>query len=87
MHIYNLRGQAVNGVKMVLFLKLIIVLECILIIEENSIVYAEAQTLGLDYVTITTEAKYLINFTRSIKRFVLSCHYNKSRSFYSKQNI
>ena len=38
-------------------------------------------TQGLDDTTLTTEAKYPINFTQPRKRFVLSLHYNGSNSF------
>ena len=37
-------------------------------------------TQGLGYATVTAEAKYLISFTKSRKRFVLSLHYNGSNS-------
>ena len=36
---------------------------------------------GLDDTTLTTEAKYPINFKQPNKRFVLSLHYNRSNSF------
>ena len=36
---------------------------------------------GLDDTTLTTEAKYPINFAQARKRFVLSLHYNGSNSF------
>ena len=35
---------------------------------------------GLDYSTLTAEAKYPINSTRPNKRFVLSLNYNRSNS-------
>ena len=41
----------------------------------------EGPTQGLDDITLTVEAKYLINFTQSGKGFVLSLHYNGSNSF------
>ena len=47
--------------------------KCILIAVERS-------TQRLNY-TLTAEAKYLINFTQSGKRFVLSLHYNGSNIF------
>ena len=40
----------------------------------------EGSTQGLDYATLIAEAKYLINFTQSGKRFLLSLHYNGSNS-------
>ena len=44
---------------------------------------------GLDDITLqgykdsawTAEAKYIINFTHSVKRFVFSLHYKRSNSF------
>ena len=38
-------------------------------------------TQGLDDITLTTVAQYLINFSRSNRKFCLSLHYNGSRSF------
>ena len=38
----------------------------------------EGPTQELDDTTLTTEAKYLINFTQRNKRFVLSLNYNGS---------
>ena len=41
-------------------------------------ILGEDPTQGLDDMTLTAEAKYLINFTQPNKRFVLlSLHYNK----------
>ena len=37
-------------------------------------------TQGLDDTTLTTEAKFPINFTQSGKRFVSSLHYNGNNS-------
>ena len=48
---------------------------------KNILVLGEGSTQGLDNATITAEAKYLINFAESGKRFVLSLHYNGSHSF------
>ena len=36
---------------------------------------------GLDDTILTTEAKYLVNFTKSRKRFVLCLHYNGRNIF------
>ena len=41
----------------------------------------EGPTQGLDHTTLTADAKYSINFTKSGKRFVLSLHHNGSNSF------
>ena len=41
----------------------------------------EGPTQGLDDITLTAEAKYLINFTQSGKRFVLILRNNGSNSF------
>ena len=48
---------------------------------KNILVLGEGTTQSLDNATIIAEAKYLINFTESGKRFVLSLHYNGSNSF------
>ena len=44
-------------------------------------ILGEGPTQGLDDTTLTAKAKYPISFTQSNKRFVLSLHYNTSRSF------
>ena len=44
-------------------------------------ILSEGPTLGLDDTTLTSEAKYYINFTQSGKRFVPSIHYIRSNSF------
>ena len=38
-------------------------------------------TQGLDDTTLTAEAQYSINFSRSNRKFCLSLHYNESNSF------
>ena len=38
-------------------------------------------TQGLDDTTLTAEAQYSINFSRSNRKFCLSLHYNGSNSF------
>ena len=48
---------------------------------KNILILGEGPTKGLDDTTLTAEAKYLISFTQSGKRFVLSLHYNGSNSF------
>ena len=48
---------------------------------KNILILGEGPTQGLDDTTLTTEAKYRINFTQSGKRFVLSLHYNGSNRF------
>ena len=45
------------------------------------LILGEGPTQGLNDTTLTTEAKYPINFTQPRKRFVLSLHYNGSNSF------
>ena len=47
---------------------------------KDVLILGEGPTQGLDDTTLTAEAKYLINFTQSEKRFVLSLHYNGSNS-------
>ena len=48
---------------------------------KDILILCEGQTQGLDDTTLTAKAKYLINFTQSGKRFVLSLHYNECNSF------
>ena len=48
---------------------------------EDILILGEGPTQGLDDTTLTSEAKYPINFTQLRKRFVLSLHYNGSNSF------
>ena len=49
-------------------------------INEDALILGEGATQGLDD-TLTAEAKYPINFTQPIKRFVVSLHYNGSNNF------
>ena len=48
---------------------------------KDILIFGEGATQGLNDATLTTEAKYPINFTQSGKRFVLSLHYNGRNSF------
>ena len=48
---------------------------------KDILISGEGATQGLNDTTLTTEAKYPINFTQSGKRFVLSLHYNGRNSF------
>ena len=48
---------------------------------KNILILGEGPTQGLDYTTLTAEAKYPISFTQPSKRFVLNLHYNGSNSF------
>ena len=49
---------------------------------KNILVIGEGPTQGSDNATITAEAKYPINFTKSGKQSALSLHYNGSNGFY-----
>ena len=50
--------------------------------EKNDIlVLGFGPTQGLDDTTLTAEAQYSINFSRSNKKFCLSLHYNRSKFF------
>ena len=44
-------------------------------------ILGKGPTQGLDDITLTTVAQYLINFSRLNRKFRLSLHYNGSRSF------
>ena len=48
---------------------------------KDILILGEGPTQGLDFTTLTAEANYSINFTKSNRRFVLSLHYNESNSF------
>ena len=48
---------------------------------KDILILGEEPTQGLDETTLTAETKHPINFTQSVKRFVLSLHYNGSYSF------
>ena len=48
---------------------------------KDILILGEGPTQGLDYTTLTVEAKYSINFTQSNRKFVLTLHYNGSNSF------
>ena len=47
---------------------------------KDILILGEGPTLELDYATLTAEAKYSINFTKSNERFVLSLHCNGNNS-------
>ena len=69
-----------NWGKISLFLELVIVFLCMLI-TERILILGEDPAQGLDYTTITAQAKYSINLTKSWERFALSRHYNGINSF------
>ena len=48
---------------------------------KDILILGDRPAQGLDDTMLTGEAKYLINFTQSRKRFVLSLHYNKATVF------
>ena len=80
-HVQNFDGQFLAGVKKMLFLVLIIVLQCMFVIKKDTLAIGEGPIQGLDNTIITAEDKYFNIFTESGKRFVLSLHYNGSNSF------
>ena len=47
----------------------------------NILILDKGRTQGLDNTTLTAEAEYSINFSRSERKFCLSLHYNGSNSF------
>ena len=49
--------------------------------KKDVLVLGFSPTQGLDDTTLTAEAQYLINFSRSNRKFFLSLHYNGSNSF------
>ena len=48
---------------------------------KDILVLGEGSTQELDDTTLTAEAQYSINFSRSNRKFCLSLHYNESNSF------
>ena len=76
MHVHNVHEQMVK----ILFLELIIVFLCIDNKKRNLNSCLRFKR-GIYDTTITAEAKYPINFTRSRRRFVLCLYYNKNSSF------
>ena len=48
---------------------------------KDILILGEGPTQGLDDTSLTAEAKYLINFSRSQRKFCLSLQYNRSNSF------
>ena len=48
---------------------------------KNILILVKGQTKGLDNTSLTAEAKYSINFSRSDRKFCLSFHYNGSNIF------
>ena len=70
MDVHNFHCQMVNGVKM-LFLKLILVLPCMLIIEKNNtLVLGEAPTDESDDATITAAENILLILPPQKKKIV-----------------
>ena len=49
---------------------------------KDILILGERRRQGLHDTTLTSKAKYPINFTQPRKRFVLSLHYNGSNSFF-----
>ena len=49
---------------------------------KDILILRKGPTQGLNDTTLTAEAQYSINFSRSNRKFGLSLHYNGSNSFY-----
>ena len=49
---------------------------------KDILILGKGQIKRLDNATLTAEAEYFINFSRSQMKFSLSLHYNGSNSFY-----
>ena len=50
-------------------------------LEKDILIIGEGPTVGLYDETITAEAKYFIDFTKTGRKVVLSLHHNGGRSF------
>ena len=48
---------------------------------KDILILGKGPTQGLDNTTLTAEAEYSINFSRSQRKFCLSLHHNGSNSF------
>ena len=48
---------------------------------QDILILCEGTTQGLDDTTLIAEAKHPTNFIQPSKRFLLSLHYNESKSF------
>ena len=48
---------------------------------KNILILGQSYTQGLTDTTLTAEAKYSINFSRSNRKFCLSLHYNGANSY------
>ena len=42
--------------------------------KKDTVIIGKGSTQGLDYITLTAEAQYSINFARSNRKFCLSVH-------------
>ena len=49
--------------------------------KKGILILGKGPTQGLDDTTLTAEAQYSINFSRSNRKFCFSLHYNGSNSF------
>ena len=49
---------------------------------KNILILGKGPTQGIDDTTLTAEAEYSINLSRSNRKFCLSLHYNGSNSFF-----
>ena len=58
-----------------------------LITKKYLFILDEGPTQVLDNTTITPEAKYPINFTKSGETFVLRLHYNRNKNFLFVNNL
>ena len=48
---------------------------------KDILILGKGTTWGLDNTTLTAEAEYSINFSKSERKFCSSLHYNESNSF------
>ena len=82
MHVHNFHFQMVNGLKILLFLELIVVFLRILIIRKKyDLFLGEGPTQRLDNTTITAKAVYSINVTKLKNRTCWSLNYNETNWF------
>ena len=83
-HFHNFHWEMVNGLKISLFLELIVVL---LRIKKYFLFIGEGPSQGWHNTKITAKAKYTINVTKLKNKICLSLNYNGSNCFLCANRI
>ena len=80
MHVDSSHCQLVNGVEMILFLAWTIVKDILIIEKRYPNLWGNSNS-RFDDNTITAEAKYFVNTSKSRKKICLILHFNTAKSF------